>query len=424
MQGSVLTPMEDDQDEIENSLSHVIPRGNIDRYIDETVYNEISERLRILEGQPRHSSRPSKEWSKDVRLYTLLSRLGHRDGDQIFKKFEDEGIGDLWLPLDFPVLEQFSSFSGFNRSKFMAEQRYAMSDSKQMNEQSLLDPFFEQGHTPSPQARTHRYLEFSTAHFKDLKEISKGGSAYVLHVQHKLSGKKFVCKRFPREIPIEKHREQLKIFEQEVTVLKSIRHHHIVRLVASITDLKSFSIILYPAAGVTLLEVLKYKQSLLEKEIETLSYSFNCLATALTYLHKNSVLPNFIEPNNILLSGRRVLLYNFGISLEWKESENSTTGGTSTSFTRRYAAPEVHLNGEPQKWKADVWSLGCVFLEIISAVKGCSFDDIDAGECVQGQRLSLAAMKDWLEKLRVNQEHTEFDVSINWTQAMVRCDDM
>lgn len=45
----------------------------------------------------------------------------------------------------------------------------------------------------------------------------------------------------------------------------------------------------------------------------------------------------------------------------------STTEGLPDSLTRRYAAPEVLAN-EPRNRSADVFSLGCVYLEMLAAL--------------------------------------------------------
>ncbi|KAF2679632.1 kinase-like protein [Lentithecium fluviatile CBS 122367] len=288
-----------------------------------------------------------------------------------------------------------------------------------MDEKNLLVPFFEQRYIPGPRTRTHRYLEFARSHFTDSDEIGRGSSARVLRVQHKLSGKEFACKRLPRMKTIREQRNQLKIFEQEVKVLQGMRHRHIVSLVASYTDLESFSLVLDPIADNTLLELLKHEQPFSDIEIAILCCSFNCLATALAFLHENSVRHKDIKPSNILLSEGRVLLCDFGISLEWTESENGTTEGVSFSFTRRYAAPEVFRDGKRNS-KTDIWSLGCVFLEIVSAIKGTSFDDIDVGECMEGQGLSSAAKKSWLKKIKDERDDVTYDLPIDWTLAMVR----
>ncbi|CAO2652684.1 Nn.00g020950.m01.CDS01 [Neocucurbitaria sp. VM-36] len=422
MEASALAMADDDQYEIhEASLTHQIPRDPFDKHIDETVYLEIEERLCAREQQPAYSSRTSKRWSDHVRLYTLLRMLGYREGDSVFRAFEHEQIGDFWLPLTLPILRQFAPISGTNLSGFLNGQRHVMSDSKQMNAEDLFAPFFAQRYTPGGPARPHRYLEFARSHFTDLGEIGKGASAHVLRVRHKLSGQEFACKRLVRTKTVKRQRNQLKIFRKEVKVLQDIRHHHIVSLVASFTDYDSFSLILDPIADNVLSKLLEHEQPLSQVERAIMYCSFNCLATALEFLHANSVRHKDIKPSNILLSEGRVLLCDFGISLEWTDGDNGTTEGIYPTFTRRYAAPEV-FQDTPRNSKTDIWSLGCVFLEIISALNGYSHDAIELGESTEGQGLTSSAMKKWLGKLKDEHEEGIYDLPVNWTIAMIKDD--
>jgi tRNA A-37 threonylcarbamoyl transferase component Bud32 len=402
----------------EASLDHQIPRKPFDKHINETVYLEVEGRLCAREQVPGYWTPSSIHWSKNVRLYTLLRMLGYREGSQVFGRFESEEIGDFWLPLTLPTLKQLFSVPGFDFSGFMNAQRHVMSDSKQMNEQNLIIPFFERQYVPGSRSRTHRYLEIAKSHFTDFDEIGKGASARVLRIQHKLSGKEFACKRLCRARNLGAQRSQLKKFEQEVKVLQGIRHRHIVSLVASFTDHENFALILDPIADYTLLEVLRRKQPLSEEETAMLCCSFNCLATALGFLHASSVRHKDIKPSNVLLSEGRVLLCDFGISLEWTEAENGTTEEIHPSFTRRYAAPEVFRETHRNS-KTDIWSLGCVFLETFSAIKGYAFDDINVKECIEGQGLSSTGMKNWLHSIEDVRADAIYDLPIEWATAMV-----
>jgi tRNA A-37 threonylcarbamoyl transferase component Bud32 len=413
--------MEDDlRESLEVSLTHQIPREPFDKYIDETVYLEIQERLRAREQLPEYSSRPQRLWSKDVRLYTLLRMLGYCDGDQVFNKFEREKIGDFWLPLTFPLLKQLASGLDINPKIFMQKQLHVMSKSKQMDESSLLVPYFERRHKPGSPARTHRHLEYTKSHFEELGEIGRGGSAQVVRVQHKLSGHKFAGKRFLRQRNVRGQQDQLKYFEREVKVLQRFRHHHLVGLVASFTDSDSFLLVLDPIADTVLLDMLKHEPPLSEVEVAILDRSFNCLAVALAFLHAHSVRHRDIKPGNILVSHGRVLICDFGISLEWIDSDNGTTEDSHPAFTRRYAAPEIFRLDASRNSKTDIWSLGCVFLEIVSALKGFSFDDIAVAKRTDGQGFSSASMESWLESLRAEQVDATYDIAINWALAMVR----
>ena len=75
-----------------------------------------------------------------------------------------------------------------------------------------------------------------------------------------------------------------------------------------------------------------------------------------------------------------MLLSDFGISHDYEtlgdtsDVMRSTTTGP-TAKTLRYCAPEVYRH-ESRNITSDIWSLGCVFLEMVSALKRKSAEDI------------------------------------------------
>jgi serine/threonine protein kinase len=95
-----------------------------------------------------------------------------------------------------------------------------------------------------------------------------------------------------------------------------------------------------------------------------LQNAFGCLTAALQYLHEHRCRHKDIKPANILIHNESVVLTDFGISRDWLTDENGTTIGNSGSYTPAYAAPEV-VDWEARNEAADVWSLGCVFLEML-----------------------------------------------------------
>jgi serine/threonine protein kinase len=62
-----------------------------------------------------------------------------------------------------------------------------------------------------------------------------------------------------------------------------------------------------------------------------------------------------------------VVYTDFGISYDYSLLSQSTTIGHPIAFTRRYCAPEV-ADWTPRNRKADIFSLGCVFLEILQVL--------------------------------------------------------
>jgi serine/threonine protein kinase len=99
---------------------------------------------------------------------------------------------------------------------------------------------------------------------------------------------------------------------------------------------------------------------------QTLERAFGCLAAGLAFIHKNRVRHKDIKPSSILIHRGNILYTDFGLSIDSKLLDNSTTEGP-TEMTRRYAAPEV-LSGGHKNSSSDIYSLGCVFIEIYSAL--------------------------------------------------------
>ena len=89
---------------------------------------------------------------------------------------------------------------------------------------------------------------------------------------------------------------------------------------------------------------------------------FGCLIIALGFLHDNKIRHDDVKPSNILLKGNEIYLTDFGMSFDWTELSHSTTEGKMAG-TPRYASPEV-ASQQPCGSSSDIWSLGCVFLEV------------------------------------------------------------
>ena len=101
---------------------------------------------------------------------------------------------------------------------------------------------------------------------------------------------------------------------------------------------------------------------------------YGCLASCLQYLHESRIRHRDIKPENILVKNDRVYLADFGIALDWESLGRSTTT-EDTGKTWIYCAPEV-AQYEKRNLSSDVWSLGCVFLEMTTILKGHSIREM------------------------------------------------
>ena len=103
----------------------------------------------------------------------------------------------------------------------------------------------------------------------------------------------------------------------------------------------------------------------IEREFENLRGYFVCLSQALRYLHEQGVRHKDIKPANILIDkSQSVILTDFGISRRFPKDESHITNN-EWKFTRKYASPEIMKDRKmPRDDSSDVFSLGCVFLEM------------------------------------------------------------
>ncbi|KAL1612648.1 hypothetical protein SLS60_000877 [Paraconiothyrium brasiliense] len=196
-----------------------------------------------------------------------------------------------------------------------------------------------------------------------LKLLGAGGFSTVDEVVHRETSLRFARKTL-------KNREHSAIEElkNEVDVLKKLRHPHIIRFVDSIQKGDRMSILLSPVAETTLAAWLDTKlQNKPEGLSETIVTMMGCLASSIRYLHEQRPVVKHmdIKPQNILVKQGEgvphVFLSDFGVSSIGDITANSKT----MPLTRQYCAPEVS-EGVSRELASDIWSLGCVFLEMLT----------------------------------------------------------
>ncbi|KAF2877349.1 kinase-like domain-containing protein, partial [Massariosphaeria phaeospora] len=207
-----------------------------------------------------------------------------------------------------------------------------------------------------------------------VKNLGHGRSAIVEMVRDTNSNKTYARKVF-RNIYARNLEEAKRAFYNELQVMRRLKsHRHIIRIFATYIAQRELALILTPVAtdGDLAAFLHTYRdmgpshRDRVTKEA-ILWKAFGCLGSGLAFMHKQTIRHKDIKPQNILVHQGSVLFADFGIAFDFEHGRSTTTGHPN-SFTRRYCAPEV-ADWDKRNSKSDVFSLGCVYVEILDALQ-------------------------------------------------------
>lgn len=98
-------------------------------------------------------------------------------------------------------------------------------------------------------------------------------------------------------------------------------------------------------------------------EIQKLMFDILC---GVKHLHGNGVLHRDLKPGNILIFKegieKRAVICDFGMS----KFHTLQTVQTLKTYTSWYRPPEIAMGDKEYDFRADIWSLGCIFFEMVA----------------------------------------------------------
>jgi serine/threonine protein kinase len=207
----------------------------------------------------------------------------------------------------------------------------------------------------------------------------------------------------------------------EIRILKKLCQKHIVstvltyELASKPTENLTFGILMPTVADCNLKTYLRVNEFEIRRTPpdvgQNLQTWLGCLAVGLAFIHSQKVRHMDIKPANILIKGNSVLYSDFGISKVFKDQEGTTTDGTHVAGTRLYCAPEAvpgsQSAGMERNSKTDVFSLGCVYMEMLTVLFGKTVDqfaEFRGPKGNQAYRTHLNESLQWLDSLRRHSE--------------------
>ncbi|SPE62815.1 putative Mitogen-activated protein kinase kinase [Verrucomicrobia bacterium] len=154
-------------------------------------------------------------------------------------------------------------------------------------------------------------------------------------------------------------------FEREARALARLNHSNIVAVYDFGQVERSFYLLMEFVEGVTLRQLLRSRKMAPEEALAIVPR----ICEALQYAHDQGIVHRDIKPENILLDQQgRVKIADFGIAkiLGGKQAGPALTAGGQVVGTPHYMAPEQIEKPQTVDHRADLYSLGVVFYEMLT----------------------------------------------------------
>jgi len=151
------------------------------------------------------------------------------------------------------------------------------------------------------------------------------------------------------------------VYIREISILRYLNHINIIKPLGFIFDIKANEVHFAMEKAESSLEVF-INNGISMDTIVSISYQ---MLKAVEYLESNSIIHRDIKPGNILVYGNKVKLCDFGMAKYFVSGKKSYTSHTGNVQTLWYRAPEV-VKRYDYGFKADVWSVGAIILEMVA----------------------------------------------------------
>ncbi|XP_022943074.1 mitogen-activated protein kinase homolog NTF3-like [Cucurbita moschata] len=193
-----------------------------------------------------------------------------------------------------------------------------------------------------------------------IKPIGRGSYGVVCSSTNQQTNEKVAIKKIKNVF--ENRFEALRTL-REMKLLRHIRHENVIALkdVMMPAHRNSFKdvYLVYELMNTDLDHIIRSSQPLSNNHCKYLMYQ---LLSGLQYLHSTNILHRDLKPGNLLVNANcDMKICDFGLARTSKDKDQVMT---EYVVTRWYRAPELLLSCD-YGTSIDVWSVGCIFAEIL-----------------------------------------------------------
>ncbi|KAG0565296.1 hypothetical protein KC19_8G180100 [Ceratodon purpureus] len=204
-------------------------------------------------------------------------------------------------------------------------------------------------------------FEVTSRYKLPIRPIGRGAYGIVCALKDALTGEEVAVKKIGNAFD---NRIDAKRTLREIKLLRHMDHENVI----TITDIirpptrENFNdvYIVYELMDTDLHQIIRSNQLLTEDHCQYFLYQ---ILRGLKYIHSANVLHRDLKPTNLLLNANCDLkIADFGLARTLSETDFMT----EYVVTRWYRAPELLLNSSSYTAAIDIWSVGCIFMELLN----------------------------------------------------------
>jgi serine/threonine protein kinase len=209
---------------------------------------------------------------------------------------------------------------------------------------------------------------------------------------------------------------------REIKLLKHFRHENIVGIVDMMPPtaryLQDFHDV-YIVADLMETDLHRIIYSKQKLSIDHVQYFIYQLLRGMKYIHSADVIHRDLKPSNLLVNSNCDLkICDFGLARGINDSQAEGRGGTMmlTEYvvTRWYRAPEIMLACHEYSKPIDIWSIGCIFAELIQRKPYFPGDDYIDQVCQYSSCILSFSYDPWLTKILQLPAHSLQSYQRSW----------